>query len=97
MRVIVDGVFEGGDRAADVDRGGWLVGVQEWAQEPVLEFGVEDGDADPVGGEDVACCLCGHAPDEAVEAQAPQVVAHLAGGVVAGRGVRRRAREGFCW
>jgi len=46
--------FQRLERAADVDARGWLVGVQERAQEPVSELGVEDGDADPVGGQDVA-------------------------------------------
>jgi hypothetical protein len=45
--VVVDGVFEGGQRAADVDRGGWFVGFQQRPQEAVLELAVEDGDADP--------------------------------------------------
>ena len=31
LDVFGDGVFEGGEGAADLDRGGWLVGVEEWA------------------------------------------------------------------
>ena len=46
MDVVVDGVFEGCEGAADVDLGGGFVGVEQRSQEPVLEFGVEDGDAD---------------------------------------------------
>ena len=79
--VVVDGGFEGAEGAADLDRGGWFVGVEQWAQEPVLELGVEDGDADAVGGEDVGVAVW-EALDEAVQAQAAEVVAHLGRGVV---------------
>jgi hypothetical protein len=44
--VLVDGVQDGAES-------GWglgLVGGQQWAQQPVVELGVEDGDLDPVGG-----------------------------------------------
>jgi hypothetical protein len=51
FEVLGGGVFEGGEGSADLDRGGWLVGVQERTQEPVLELGVEHGDADAFAGE----------------------------------------------
>jgi hypothetical protein len=31
----------------------WLVGCHEGAEQPVVELGVEDGELDAVGGEDV--------------------------------------------
>ena len=46
-----------------------------------MEFGVEDRDAGPVGGEGVGVGS-GESFDEAVETEAAQVVGHLAGGVV---------------
>ena len=96
LDVFVDRGFEGFERAADFDLGGWLVGVEQWSEQAVLEFGVEDRDADAFGGEEVGVAV-GQALDESVQAQAAEVVAHLAGGCSPGRGVRRRAREGFCW
>ena len=46
-----------------------------------MDFGVEDGDAGAVGGEGVGVGV--RDPfDEAVEAEAAQVVGHLVGGVV---------------
>ena len=51
LDVLVDGVFEGARRAADLEWGGWFVGVQECAQEPVLQLGVEHGEGDGVVGE----------------------------------------------
>ena len=53
MDVLVDSAFQGREGAADFDLGGWFVGVQERTQQPVLELGVEDGDADAFVGEDV--------------------------------------------
>jgi len=47
-----------------------------------VEFGVEDGDADAVGGDGVGVGA-GNALDEPVQAEPAQVVAHLAGRVVA--------------
>ena len=58
---------------------GWLVGGgEERAEEAVVELGVEDGDADPVGGEAVGVGVR-DAFDEPVEAEAAEVVAHLVG------------------
>ena len=34
--------------------GGWLVGGQQWAQQPVVDFGVEDRKPQAVAGEPVA-------------------------------------------
>ena len=47
-----------------------------WAQEPVLELGVEHGDADAFAGELVGVGAR-EALDQAVQAQAAEVVAHL--------------------
>ena len=67
--------------APELDGRRGLVGVEERAEQPGLQLGVEDGDADALGGEGVGvgarCSL-----DEAVEAEAAQVVAHLRGAVV---------------
>ena len=60
--------------------GAWgLVGGEEGPQEPVVELGVEDGDADAVGGQDVAVGPLDPG-DDAGQAQAAQVVGGLAGG-----------------
>ena len=77
MDVFGDGAFEGGERIADLDAGGWLVGVQEWAQEPVLKLGVEHGDADALAGELVGVAAR-EALDETVQPQPAEVLAHLA-------------------
>jgi hypothetical protein len=50
-------------RVADLERGGWVVGLEQRAQQPVVEFGVEDRDADPFAGE-----LVGAAVGQAVNA-----------------------------
>jgi hypothetical protein len=63
--VFVDGRFEGFARAADFDLGGGFVGVEEEAQELVLEFGVEDRDADAFVGELVGVAA-GEALNESV-------------------------------
>src|SRR6185312_11378826 len=76
----VQAALEGGEGAADVEWRGWSVGVEERSQQPVVELGVEDGDADVLGGEDVAVAA-GQALDESVQAQAAQVVAHVGVGV----------------
>jgi len=47
--VLVDGGGERCQRAADFDGCGWLVGVWERPEEPVLELGVEHRDADAFG------------------------------------------------
>ena len=68
-------------RAARSSGGAWgLVGGQQWAEEPVVELGVEDGDLDPVGGQHVVVGVL-DAADQAGDAQPAQVVGHLAGGV----------------
>jgi hypothetical protein len=49
LDVVVDGAFERCQRAANFGRGGWLVGFEQRPEEPVLQLGVEDCDADTVG------------------------------------------------
>ena len=44
-----------------------------------MQLGVEDGDSESFGGEGVG--VGGHSDDEAMEAEAAQVVGHLVGGV----------------
>jgi hypothetical protein len=53
LDVVGDGGLEGSECLADCAFRGWFVGVEEGSQKPVSELGVEHGDADPVGGEDV--------------------------------------------
>ena len=48
---VVDVAVDGGQGALDLGWGRWLVGGDERAQEPVVDFGVEDGHALSVGGE----------------------------------------------
>ena len=81
MHVVADGAFEGGEGAADVERGGRLVGGEQWSQQPALELAVEDRDSDALRGEHVT--VAAREPvDEPVQAQATQVVAHLTAAVV---------------
>src|SRR6266704_1303897 len=54
----------------------WAICGQEWGQEPVVELGVEDREAPALGGEHVGVAA-GQTADEALAAQAGQVVAHL--------------------
>ena len=77
LDVVGDGVLEGSEGVSDFGFGGWFVGVEEGSEEPVAELGVEDGDADPVGGQDVGV-LAGDALDQPVQPEAAEVVAHLA-------------------
>ena len=71
---------EGGECGAEFDWCWWLVCGEEWAEEPVVDFGVEDGHPLPVGGQGVSVGML--APfDQAVEAQPGEVVAHLVSGV----------------
>src|SRR5437660_1131199 len=79
--VFLDGVMKGRERAADLDLGGGFVCFEQRSEQPVLQFGVEHGDADPVAGEDVGVAVW-EASDQSVQSQAPEVVAHLAGAVV---------------
>src|SRR6266704_2711654 len=58
----------------------WAICGQEWGQEPVVELGVEDREAPALGGEHVGVAA-GQTADEALAAQAGQVVAHLVGRV----------------
>src|SRR6266498_191579 len=58
----------------------WAIRGQEWGQEPVVELGVEDREAPALGGEHVGVAA-GQTADEALAAQAGQVVAHLVGRV----------------
>ena len=53
LDVVGDGGLEGSECLADCAFRGWFVGVEEGSEESVSELGVEHGDADPVGGEDV--------------------------------------------
>jgi hypothetical protein len=59
---------------------GWFAAVSG-IREPVVDLGVEDGDADAVCGEHVVVGVREPA-DQAVEPQPTQVVGHLAGGVL---------------
>jgi hypothetical protein len=54
--VRVDGGFEGVEGAAGLDSRAGFVDVEEGSQEPLLELGVEDRDADAFGGELVGVC-----------------------------------------
>ncbi len=49
---------------------------QEWSQQAAIDFGVEDGDVDAVGGEHVRIRM-GPSSDQAFAAQTPQIVGHL--------------------
>ena len=49
LSVVVDGGFEGSERPADFELGGWLVRFEQGSQELVLELGVEHRDADAFG------------------------------------------------
>ena len=58
-----------------------MAGVEERAEEPAVELGVEDRGSDAFGGGAVGVGV-GDLLDEAVESEASQVVAHLVGAVV---------------
>ena len=60
----------------------WLVGGGKRNEQSVVDLGVGDGDADAIAGEGVVVGVW-EAMDEAGQAQAAQVVGHLAGAVVA--------------
>jgi hypothetical protein len=81
-RVVVDVAGDGGQRGAQVGGCLGLVGGGERDQQRAVELGVEDGDADAVGGEGVAVAA-GQPLDEPGQAQSPEVVGHLAGALVA--------------
>src|SRR5215207_1812313 len=52
------GGWSDGHGASELDRCGWLIGGgEEGSQDPVVNFGVEDGDANAVGGEGVGVGL----------------------------------------
>lgn len=74
--VIGDGLVEDRHGASDFDRSGWLVGVQERDDEPAVNLGEEDGDAEALGrrGVGVGARQTGY---EAVQAEATEVVGHL--------------------
>ena len=78
---MVDGILESLQGVPDFDVRGWFVGVEQGPEESVLQLGVEDRDADALGGEDVGVAA-GKAGDEPVEPQAAEVVTHLALAVV---------------
>src|SRR6266536_481959 len=80
--VVVDVAGDGGQCGAEFGGSLGLVRGGQRDQEPVVDLGVEDGDADAVRGEHVAVGVREPA-DEAVEAQPPQVVGHLPRGVSA--------------
>src|SRR5439155_20784291 len=80
--VVGDDVVDGGQGAAEFGGCGRLVaGGHEGSEDAVVDLVVEDGDADAFGGEGVGVGV-GDALDEAVEAEATQVVGHLGSGVV---------------
>jgi len=60
---------------------GWSVSLEERSEKSFVELGVEDGDSQSFGGEDVRVGLRDPL-DEAVEAEAGQVVGHLVGCVL---------------
>jgi hypothetical protein len=41
--------FDGAERGAELGRGLWLAGSEEEAEDPVVDFGVEDANARPSG------------------------------------------------
>src|SRR6266511_356324 len=87
------GVDVAGDGLEGGPELGWRLGLvcgDERDYEPVVELGIEDGDADALGGEHVAVGVL-DAADEAVEAQASQVVGHLP---VAVGGAEQTANQG---
>ena len=74
-------VVEGLERLPDLDLGGRFVGFEQGTEKAVLEFGVEDRDADAFGGEGVGVAVWATL-DESVKPESAEVVAHLAGVVV---------------
>jgi hypothetical protein len=86
--VVGEGVVDGGQRLSEFGWCGWLVaGVEERAEEPGSEFGVEDGGADAFGGGAVGVGA-GKFLDQSAESEFAQVVAHLVGAVVTLFGVK---------
>jgi predicted ATPase/class 3 adenylate cyclase len=75
LTVVAGGHLLVGDASAAVP-----LARDERDQEPVVDLGVEDGDPDAIGGEHVPVGVREPA-DEPAEAEPPQVVGHLAGGV----------------
>jgi hypothetical protein len=67
-------------RLPDRQRCGWLVRGDQWSQQPVVDFGVEDGEALPVVGEDVGVGVR-QPDDQPFQAKAAQVVAAAGLGV----------------
>src|SRR5215211_2871269 len=76
MDVSVDGC----QRTAQLYRGRWSVGGDEWSQYPVVDLGVEDCDSLSVGCQ-VIGVAARSALDEPVEAESCEVIAHLVDGV----------------
>ena len=85
--VVVEAVFDGGQCPTDWDRRRRLVGFEQGGEQSLLELGVEDCDADALVRDHVGVGAL-EALDEAMEAQASQVVAHL------GRAVGRAEESG---
>ena len=54
--VVVDVAGDGGERGAEGRWGLGLVGGGERDEEPVVDLGVEDGDADAVAGQEIFRC-----------------------------------------
>jgi len=73
-------------------RGRWA-GVKGRAEEATPNPGVEDGDADAIGGEGRGV-RAGHSLDQAMEAEAAQVVTHLRRAVGLVDGIGRRRADG---
>src|SRR5271163_2604132 len=74
--VIGAGPVDGGQGGAKGWWRRWLVGGQEGMEKASVEFGVEDGHFEAVGGEGVAVGVR-DSDNEAFEAESSQVVGHL--------------------
>ena len=76
IHTFVDGVKSATER----EWGGGFVGGEQRGEEAVVDFGVEEGYADALGGEEIGVRIWDPS-DESVETKAPQVIRHLGGGV----------------
>jgi hypothetical protein len=75
--VVIDAVIEDGQRTAEPGRGVPLAGGGQRSEQAVAELGAKDRDALPFCGPHAGVSVLDPA-DEPVEAQAAQVVSHLA-------------------